>query len=92
MSASITIKLATESDRVRIQRLAELDSGQAPMGEALLAEVNGRLIAAVGYDGTAVADPFESTAAIVKLLRRQISGEAAKAPRRRRLLKRLLPA
>jgi hypothetical protein len=49
----------------------------------LLAEVNGRLIAAVGYDGTAVADPFERGAGIVRLLRRQISGEAARAPRRR---------
>jgi hypothetical protein len=92
MSESITIKLSTESDRLRIQRLAELDSGRAPTGEALLAEVNGRLIAAVGYDGTAVADPFERTAAIVELLRRQVSGEPARTPRRRGLLKRLLPA
>ena len=91
MSDSITIKLATESDRLRIQRLADLDSGRAPYGEALLAEINGRLIAAVGYDGTAVADPFERTAAIVELLRGQVNGKPAR-PRRRGWLGRLLPA
>jgi hypothetical protein len=92
MRESITIKLSTESDRLRIQRLAELDSGHAPRGEALLAEVNGRLIAAVGYDGTAVADPFERTGAIVELLRSQLTGKPARSPRRRRWLGRLLPA
>jgi hypothetical protein len=92
MSDSITIKLSTESDQVRIQRLAELDSGHAPRGEALLAEVNGRLIAAVGYDGTVVADPFERTAAIVRLLQRQVSGESSRPARRRGWLRRFLPA
>jgi hypothetical protein len=92
MSDSITIKLSTESDRVRIERLAELDSGHAPQGEALLAEVNGRLVAAVGFDGTAVADPFERTGAIVRLLRAQVAGERSRSPRRRGWLGRLLPA
>jgi hypothetical protein len=91
MSDTITIKLSTEDDRSRIQRLAELDGGRAPVGEVLLAEVNGRLLAAVGTDGAAVADPFERTAPVVALLRRQVSGESERRPRRRGWLGRLLP-
>jgi hypothetical protein len=91
MSDTITIKLSTEADRSRIQRLAELDGGRAPVGEVLLAEVNGRLLAAVGMDGAAVADPFERTAPVVALLRRQVSGESERRPRRRGWLGRLLP-
>jgi hypothetical protein len=90
---ALTIKLSTDADRARIQRLAELDGGHAPLGEALLAEANGRLLAAVGMDGTAVADPFERTAQIVALLRGQVRGDQARRrrPPRRRWLGRLLP-
>jgi hypothetical protein len=88
---NITIKLSTDSDHERIDRLAQLDGGRAPTGDVLLAEVDGRLLAAVGIDGTAVADPFEPTADVVRLLRGQVSG--ARRPRaRRRWLGRLLPA
>ena len=48
---SITIKLSAEADRERIRRLAELDSKPAPHGDVLVAEVNGRLVAAMGMDG-----------------------------------------
>jgi hypothetical protein len=92
MTDSITIKLSTDSDRERIQRLAELDGGHAPAGEALLAEVNGRLLAAVGVDGTVVADPFERTAEVVGLLRGQVGGKPASRRRRAGWLGRLLPA
>ena len=89
---SVTIKLSTEADRERIRRLAELDSMPAPDGDVLVAEVNGRLVAAMGMDGRVVADPFERTASIVKVLRAQVDGEPPRAPRRRRWLSRLVAA
>ena len=62
---SVTIKLSTEADRERIRRLAELDSRPVPHGDVLVAEVKGRLVAAMGMDGSVVADPFERTASVV---------------------------
>jgi hypothetical protein len=88
---SVTIKLSTEADRERIRRLAELDSKPAPDGDVLVAEVNGRLVAAMGMDGGVVADPFERTASVVKVLRSQVDGEPRPA-RRRRWLSRLVAA
>jgi hypothetical protein len=91
MTDQLTIKLSTEADRHRIQQLAQLDSRQAPHGDVLLAEINGRLVAAVGMDGSVIADPSERTAAVVKLLRAQVDGK----PRRRargRFFGRLVPA
>jgi hypothetical protein len=89
---SVTIKLSTEADRERIRRLAELDSKPAPHGDVLVAEVNGRLVAAIGMDGSVVADPFERTTSVVKLLRDHLEGEPPRAPRRRRWLSRLVAA
>ena len=88
---STTIKLSTEADRERIRRLAELDSKPAPDGD-VLAEVYGRLVAAMGMDGRVVADPFERTASVVRVLRAQVDGEPPRAPRRRRWLSRLVAA
>ena len=85
---NITIKLSTEADRERIRRLAELDSRPEPHGDVLLAEVQGRLVAAMGMDGTVVADPFERTAAVVKVLRTQLEPRPARLDHR--LLARLL--
>jgi hypothetical protein len=78
---SVTIKLSTEADGERIRRLAELDSKRPPHGDVLLAEVEGRLLAAIGMDGTVIADPFERTAPLVKLLRLQLSGRPARTRR-----------
>ena len=89
---NVTIKLSTEADRERIRRLAELDSKPAPDGDVLVAEVNGRLVAAMGMDGSVVADPFERTASVVKVLRSQVEGEPRRARRRPRWLSRLVAA
>ena len=91
MNAQLTIRLSTDADRFHIDRLAQLDSRRPPHGDVLLAEVDGRIIAAVGMDGSAVADPFERTAATVRLLRDQVAGKSRRKPRRR-LLSRLAPA
>jgi hypothetical protein len=90
MNDQLSIRLATDSDRHRIERLAELDSGRAPHGDVLVAEVNGRLIAAVGMDGSVVADPFQRTAGVVRRLRDQLDGKPVRRTRGR-LLGRLRP-
>jgi hypothetical protein len=90
MNDRLQIRLSNDSDRLRIERLAELDSGCAPPGDVLLAERDGRLIAAVGVNGYVVADPFERTAGVVRLLRAQLDGKPPRAERRRGL-GRLLP-
>jgi hypothetical protein len=91
MNESMIIKLATDADRRRIADLAELDGKRAPTGDVLVAEVHGRLIAAVAMDGSAVADPFERTAGLVRELRAQIAGEPKRARGAGRWLGRLLP-
>lgn len=92
MTNSITLKLSTEADRRRIAELAELDGKHAPHGDVLLAEAGGRLVAAIGMDGAVIADPFERTADVVRLLRLQVKGERPRRHRRQGWLGRLLPA
>ena len=92
MTDSLTIRLSTDSDRQRIRDLADLDGGHAPHGDVLLAEVHGRLVAAIGMDGTVIADPFERTARVVKVLRSQIDGRPRRESRGGRWLKRLVAA
>lgn len=71
---SITIKLSTHADHDRLLALAELDGRSTPPGDALLAEVDGALWAAIGRrDGTVVADPFRPTAEVVALLRTHLA-------------------
>jgi hypothetical protein len=92
MTDSLTIRLSTDSDRQRIRDLADLDGGHPPHGDVLLAEVHGRLVAAIGMDGAVIADPFERTGGVVKVLRTQIDGRPRRAGRGRRWLKRLVAA
>jgi hypothetical protein len=78
----IMIRHSTSGDRAGVEELAELDGRPAPVGETLLAEVDGKLWAAVGVDdGAAVADPFLPTADVVWLLQIRAEQErAARAP------------
>jgi hypothetical protein len=92
MNDRLTIRLATDADRPRVERLAQLDSRRAPHGDVLVAELDGRLVAAVGMDGSAVADPFQRTAAVVRLLRDQLDGKPARRRTRGRLFGRPAPA
>jgi hypothetical protein len=69
-TASLTIRHANASDEAGLTVLAALDSSRVPSGELLVAELDGRLVAALSIDtGAAIADPFEHTAAIVESLR-----------------------
>jgi hypothetical protein len=78
----ITIRHSSEGDRDRVLELAQLDGRPAPAGDTLLAEVEGRLWAAVGVeDGAAVSDPFEPAAEVEWLLQLRAEQErAGRAP------------
>ena len=91
MKDDITIRLSTDADVERLRRLAELDGRRVPHGDVLVAEANGRLLAAVGVDGAVVADPFERTAGIVRVLQTRLDGGEPGKRRRPGWLHRLLP-
>lgn len=67
----ITIRPAYADDHTAVARLAVLDSAeQIPAAPLLLAEVDGKLRAALSLaNGSAIADPFFPTAQILELLR-----------------------
>ena len=66
----VTLRYAAAADAERLRRLAELDSAVAPAGPVLVAEIDGRLRAALPLDGSApIADPFHRGAELIELLR-----------------------
>lgn len=66
----VTLRYASSADSRRLRELAELDSSCAPSGTALVAEVDGRLRAALALEGgQALADPFFNGAELLELLR-----------------------
>ena len=68
-SRPVLIRTASERDAQRLHRLAVLDSAADLHGPAIIAEREGRLIAAMPLDGgRAIADPFEPSADVVRLL------------------------
>jgi hypothetical protein len=83
VTQSITIRHSTDSDSGRVLELAQLDARPAPVGDTLLAEVEGRLWAAVGVDdGSAVADPFRPADDVVVLLQMRAEQErVSRGPR-----------
>lgn len=70
LSDAVTIRRAFPDDAADLARLAALDSRRPLRGDVLLAERDGRILAALSpADGRAVADPFAPTADLVALLR-----------------------
>ena len=66
----ITIRPYLAPDRRPLERLAALDDRRVPAQPVLLAERDGRLVAAISErTGEAVADPFEPTAHLVAMMR-----------------------
>jgi hypothetical protein len=67
---SVAMRRAAGADDERaVGRLAQLDEMTPPRGDVLLAEVDGRLVAALPLEGgPAIADPFTPTQEIVELL------------------------
>jgi hypothetical protein len=67
---TITIRTSQAADAGELLRLAALDSADPIEGPALVAEVDGRLWAALPFGGgRAVADPFTESAHVTDLLR-----------------------
>jgi hypothetical protein len=67
---TLTLRRATAGDAAAIARLVELEEARPLTGEVLVAEVDGRVTAALSVlDGRAVADIFRPTAELVAMLR-----------------------
>jgi hypothetical protein len=82
----VVIRRAGAADRAAIERLAALDSAEAPTGDVLIAEVAGEPRAAIDIvGGEAVADPFRRTKHLVELLGERARAMRESAPPRRRL-------
>jgi hypothetical protein len=65
----VTLRYAAAADGERLRKLAALDSAEAPSGPALVAEVDGRLRAALPLDGSRpIADPFHRGSELIELL------------------------
>src|SRR4051794_35423586 len=80
LAPSVLIRAARGSDGTAIERLAALDSAEVPAGSLLVAEADGRIVAAIATGtGEAIADPFLPTADVIALLELRATG-----PRRRR--------
>lgn len=92
-SAHVTVRLAEPRDARAIRRLAALDSAEVPESPTLLAEVDGRAIAALPVrGGRAIADPFSRTVAMVAMLElraSQLRGDGSLAGRGRPRMSRL---
>lgn len=66
----ITLRPARDKDAVALLELTMLDDADQLSGEVLVAEVDGRLWAAIELaSGRVVADPFRRTLQLVELLR-----------------------
>lgn len=83
----LTIRPAREGDAAGLRRLAQRDSAMVPAGALLVAESEGRMLAAISIDdGALIADPFERTLDASELLRRRAA--QLKGSRSRGLLRR----
>jgi hypothetical protein len=65
---TVVIRAARGSDGAALENLARMDSQRPPVGDILLAEQDGEIVAALAGD-RAIADPFRPTADLVALLR-----------------------
>jgi hypothetical protein len=85
-----TLRLDCVGDAARLYQLAALSERPLVGGRFVLAEVDGRVVAALPVDGGApIADPFELTEHLVPLLRlraMQVRGVDVRLPRLRRAL------
>jgi hypothetical protein len=79
----IVIRSAQASDEQEIAVLGVLDGGRRmPKGHVMVAEVDGRLRAAVGSNGASISDPFWPSADLVSMLRVHTDREPAEHPAR----------
>ena len=92
---TVTLRFATDADAGRLRTLAALDSARVPSGPVLIAEVDGRVRAALPLDGgEPIADPFRRSADLVALLRTraaQLAGHPGRSTGRGRSQRRRRP-
>ena len=87
---TITLRSATAADAPILELLAALDSRSVPAGDLVVAEHDGRIVAAVAVATLdAIADPFVRTAHAVDLLRQDAITRRNARPARRHF--RLVP-
>jgi len=66
----IVIRSAEPADEQAIAVLSVIDGGdRLPKGQITVAEVDGRIRAAVGSNGASISDPFWPSAELVSMLR-----------------------
>jgi hypothetical protein len=94
--ATVTLRYAVFDDGPDLLRLAQLDSAEPLSEPILVAEVSGRLTAALSLShDRVIADPFVFTGGAVELLRAraaQLSGTGRRWGRRRRARQRRVRA
>lgn len=81
----IVFRTAEPSDADALELLAAFGGVAVPTGRVVVAARAGGLVAAVGSDGDAVADPFVPTAQVVRTLRAVVTGAQPDRSVRRRL-------
>lgn len=78
----IALRLAGPDEAGELETLAQLDAARPLRGEALVALVDGRLVAAISLgDGRVIADPLAPTAEARALLH-QRAAQLAQTPKR----------
>lgn len=78
----IALRLAGSDENAELNKLAQLDTARPLRGEALVALVDGRLVAAISLgDGRVIADPLAPTAEARELLHRR-AAQLAQTPKR----------
>lgn len=66
---TLVLRLCRVGDDDALERLAELEGRPVPKGRQIVAEVDGKVVAAIPLaGGAALADPFSFTAHLVPLL------------------------
>ena len=87
---NLVVRRGTHADTDALAILAALDSSRPLTGRTVVAERDGRIVAAVSqHDGRAIADPFVPTADAVEMLRVHTAGGRSSAARPRRGFPRL---
>jgi hypothetical protein len=84
---NVVVRRGRPADVETLATLAALDSSRPLTGRIVVAESDGRVVAAISqHDGRVVADPFVPTADLVEMLRVHTAGGRSSAARPRRWL------
>jgi hypothetical protein len=84
---NLVVRRGHPADIDALADLAALDSTRPLSGRVIVAELDGRVVAAISlHDGRVVADPFVPTADLVEMLHVQAAGGRSAGRSRRRWL------